>query len=189
MIKTMIIIGITGTLGAGKGSIVEYLMEKKYFRHLSVREFLIDEILKRGLKVDRDSMTHIANELRANNSPSYIVDQLYEKALKAGQNCVIESIRTAGEVESLRSKKNFSLFAVDCDPLIRFRRIKSRASETDRVDYETFLANEKREMTAQDPNNQNLKKCIEMADYIFDNSGSIEALYHQVAKVMRDLDF
>jgi len=185
----MIVIGITGTIGAGKGSIVEYLKEKKNFQHYSVRGFLIEEIEKRGLKVDRDSMTHVANELRAENSPSYIVDRLYDEAIKSGRNCVIESIRTPGEVVSLRSKENFSLFAVDCDPLVRYNRIKSRASETDKVDYETFLSNEKREMTTDDPNKQNLKKCIEMADFVFDNSGTIDELYVQVSAVVKSLDF
>jgi len=185
----MIIIGITGTLGAGKGSIVDYLKAGKNFRHLSVRGFLTDEIIKRGLKVDRDSMTEVANELRAQNSPSFIVDQLYLEALKTGSNCVIESIRTPGEITSLRAKGNFTLFAVDCDPVVRYNRIKSRASETDKVDYETFLANEKREMSTDDPNKQNLKKCIEMADFVFDNSGTIDELYSEIAAVVKALDF
>lgn len=41
----MIIIGITGTLGAGKGTVVEYL-KTKGFKHFSVREFLTQEIKK-----------------------------------------------------------------------------------------------------------------------------------------------
>ena len=40
----MIVIGITGTIGAGKGTIVEYLVEKKGFLHFSVREFLLKKI-------------------------------------------------------------------------------------------------------------------------------------------------
>ena len=34
------IIGITGTLGAGKGTVVDFLKEKG-FRHFSVRDYLI----------------------------------------------------------------------------------------------------------------------------------------------------
>lgn len=41
----MHIIGITGTLGAGKGTIVEYLKDKKGFAHFSVREFLKEILL------------------------------------------------------------------------------------------------------------------------------------------------
>jgi len=37
----MLIIGITGTLGAGKGTIVEYLVKNKNFKHYSVSGYLI----------------------------------------------------------------------------------------------------------------------------------------------------
>ena len=40
----MLIIGITGTNGAGKGTVVEILEQKHNFRHLSVREFLEESI-------------------------------------------------------------------------------------------------------------------------------------------------
>ena len=85
----MIIIGITGTLGAGKGTIVEYLVQQKGFVHFSVRSFITEEINRQGLPVNRDSMVVVANKLRADHSPSYIIDQLYAKALLTGKNCII----------------------------------------------------------------------------------------------------
>lgn len=180
----MTIIGITGTLGSGKGTIVKYLVRNKGFAHFSVREFLLQEIRKRNLPENRDSMVMVANELRKMNSPSYITDELYEQSLKENKNAIIESIRTPGEAESLRSKGEFYLFAVDADPKIRYNRIKLRNSETDHIDFDTFIANEKREMTATDPNKQNLKKCIEMADYVFQNNGNREELYQEVENVI-----
>ena len=86
----MNIIGITGTLGAGKGTIVEYLIEKKGYIHYSVRAFIAKEIQNRGLDVNRDTLTMVANDLRATHSPSYILDCLYEEACIAGKNAVIE---------------------------------------------------------------------------------------------------
>ncbi|MBR5146904.1 MAG: AAA family ATPase, partial [Bacteroidales bacterium] len=47
----MNIIGITGTIGAGKGTIVDYLVKEKGYVHYSVREFLAEEVKKRGLEV------------------------------------------------------------------------------------------------------------------------------------------
>ena len=179
----MQIIGITGTLGAGKGTIVEHLIKNKGFRHYSVRQFLIEEIETRGLPVNRDTMTNVANELRAANTSYYIVGELYKKALASGQNAVIESIRTPGEVEFLKQQGNFILIAVDADTKIRFDRIKKRKSETDQIDFETFAANEKREMTTADPNKQNLQKCIQMADFTLLNNGTIDELIQQLEEI------
>ena len=181
----MIIIGITGTIGAGKGTIVEYLVEKKGFVHYSVRAFLLDEIRKRGWPENRDSMVTVANEMRALHGPSYVTDQLFEKAVKSGKNCVIESIRTPGEIDSLREKGQFYLFAVNADPVKRYERIQIRQSETDHITFETFLENESREMDASDPNKQNLKQCISMADTVFENNGSKENLLLQVEKALQ----
>lgn len=180
----MIIIGITGTLGAGKGTIVEYLVSKKKFTHFSVRSFLIKEIEKQGLQVNRDNMVTVANSLRAKHTSSYIAEQLYAEAILSGNNCIIESIRTTGEVEALKNKGNFYLFAVDALAEMRYERISKRASETDNVSFETFLENEKREMNSTDPNKQNLSRCIELADYVFENDGNIEELHEKVNAVI-----
>ena len=185
----MITIGITGTLGAGKGTIVDYLVEKKGFVHYSVRAFLIEEIKRRNMPVNRDSMTEVGNDLRAKHTPSYIVEQLYEQAQASGCNCIIESIRTPGEVTALRSKQNFYLFAIDADPMVRYKRITLRASETDHVSYETFIANEQREMTSDDPNKQNLKYCIDEADFRFDNGGTLDELHRQVEQVLEKITY
>ncbi len=183
----MLIIGITGTLGAGKGTIVELLLRKWSFNHLSVRGYLIRQIEKEDLPVNRDSMVVVANKLRAEHSPSFIIDELYKEAAKSGVNCIIESIRTPGEVISLRKKENFYLFAVDAKPELRYKRISFRNSETDNIDYQTFLDNEKREMDSNDPNNQNIRKCMEMADYCFENNGTVAELEESIDKVVSGL--
>ncbi|HJN05693.1 MAG TPA: AAA family ATPase [Bacteroidales bacterium] len=176
----MKIIGITGTLGAGKGTIVDYLVNNMGFKHYSVRDFLIEEINKSGLPVNRDTMTEMANKLRANHSPAYIIEQLYKKAKQDGSNAIIESIRTPGEVDFLKKQGKFYLIAVDADPKIRYNRITLRATETDNISFKTFLANERREFTTSDPNKQNLSRCIEMADIVLQNNGNLPELHKQL---------
>jgi dephospho-CoA kinase len=184
----MMIIGITGTLGAGKGTVVEYLVEKRGFMHYSVRAYLLKEISKRGMPENRDSMVLVANELRSINGPSYVTDQLYLEAMAIGNNCIIESIRTPGEIESLRTKGTFYLFAVDADPKLRFERIRERNSETDHISLETFTDNEAREMNTTDPNKQNLRACIREADFILRNDGTKNELFLEVERVLREIN-
>lgn len=168
----MIVIGITGTLGAGKGTVVEYLVKYKKFTHYSVRDFLRKELEKRQMPVNRDTLTAIANTLRAKHGSSHIAEQLFSLASASGKHSVIESIRSPGEVHALRSFPGFFLLAVDADRRVRYKRIRTRNSETDQVSYQTFLMNEEREMHTNNPNNQNLSECIRMADHIILNNGS-----------------
>lgn len=182
--QIMKIIGITGTLGAGKGTIVDYLIQHYGFKHYSVRGYLIEEAQKRGMPLNRDTYVVVANDLRTTNGPSYIIDQLYLQAAENGTNAVIESVRTPGEVESLRKHEHFLLFGVDADPEIRYERVVSRASETDHVSFDTFVENEQREMSSSDPNHQNIGMCMQMADYVFMNNGDFEELYQRVEQVL-----
>ena len=41
-------------------------------------------------------------------------------------------------------------------------------------------------MTTSDPNNQNLRKCIDEADFILENNGPREELIEQVESILRE---
>ena len=179
----MIVIGITGTLGAGKGTIVE-MLKKNGFLHFSARDFLTKKIKELGLEVNRDSMTMVANSEREKIGADFIARGLLEMAKEKDQNCIIESIRNVKEIKYLRENCQFILFCVDADIQTRFERIRQRGSETDNVDFETFKSNEEREMQSTDENKQNIGACMKLADYIFDNNGDMNALEEQLQDVM-----
>jgi len=183
----MRIIGITGTLGAGKGTIVDYLVKKHGFVHYSARTFIIEEVKKRGLPINRDTITEVANDIRRTHGPGYIIQALYEQAAAAGKDAVIESIRTPGEVEALRAKGHFSLLAVDADPKVRYERILGRASETDHVSYEKFLSDEAREMESDDPIKQNIRAVMKEADHVISNTETPEELCSHVENILKTL--
>ena len=136
------------------------------------------------MPVNRDSMVAVANDLRAKHGPSFIVEELYQEAVHTAKNSIIESLRAVGEVEALKKKENFRFFAIDADPKLRYERVVLRGSETDKISFEEFIANEEREMNNEDPTKQNIGKCMQMADHVFTNNGTFEELNQQIEEVI-----
>ena len=181
------IIGITGTDGAGKGAVVEYLKTKD-FTHYSSREFIVAEINRQGLPVDRNQMRLTANELRAKYGNEFVVRQAYEKAAQEGvMLVVIESIRAMAEADYLHSKQGI-LLAVDADPTVRYQRVQGRRSSSDKVSYEQFLAHEELEKNDPDPNGMQKAKVITVSDHTIMNDGTIEELHEKVEQWLQSLE-
>lgn len=178
------IIGITGTIGAGKDTLMELLKNEYGFKHFSVRGYLTEKLQEEGEEVTRTNMTNLANRLREANHPAFLAEELFNIAKQAGGNAVIESIRTPGEIDFLKDHAEFKLFAVDADPNLRYERVRDRMSVTDRIDFNTFMAEEQREMSNSDPHMQNIAACIRVADYKFRNNASVEMMYKKVRKVL-----
>lgn len=182
----MLIIGLTGTIGSWKGTVVEYL-KTQGFHHYSARDVIIEELDRQGLEHTRDEMARIANAMRQKDGPAAIIQALYHKAKHHGWNAVIESIRTLGEIDFLRDQPHFFLWAVDADQKVRYQRIVERNLSTDKINFETFVEQERTELHGNDPHKQNLLACIDRADKIFHNTHTIETLYTEVNQVLQEL--
>lgn len=189
-----IIVGITGTNGSGKGTVVEILRKKKDFHYLSVRGFITPILKKRGWTVDRPHMTDLSDELRKNFGPSYITDQLFEQAFKKGGSVIIESFRAIGEVYSARDlakklpKARFILLDVESDNDNRYERIMKRGSETDSITFEQFIEHDLREAKNPESHRGNILGCKSIADYTIENNGTFEDLEEKVDKFLKTLD-
>ena len=178
------IIGITGTDGAGKGEVVAYLIEKKGFIHYSARQLFIEEITRQGLPMDREHMRLVANALRRERGNDMLVTTYLARIKEAGtKDGIIESIRARAEAETLQSQGGI-LLAVDADPQLRYERITARASESDAVSFESFVAHEALEMNDPDPNGMQKAAVMAMADYTIMNNGTLEELHAQIEEVL-----
>lgn len=181
------IIGITGTDGAGKGTVVEYLVAQHGFTHYSSRSFIMAEIERQGLPATRNQMRLTANELRATYGNDFVVRQAYEKAAEDGvDKVVIESIRALAEAVYLKERGGL-LLAVDAAPEVRFERVQARRSETDKVTYEQFLAHEELEKNDPDPNGMQKAAVMAMADFTIGNNETMEELGLQIEAVLHEL--
>lgn len=179
------LIGITGTNGAGKGTVVDYLVMQRGFSHYSARMFIVEEIKKRGMAQNRESTREVANMLRKEHGPSYLMERLYEMA-KDEPKAVLESVRTIGEAEFLKSNGAI-LFAVDADRALRYERIVARGSVTDQVTFEEFCAQEDQEMASPDPWDMNVFGVMQISDARIENNGTVEELRQRVDEALAEV--
>lgn len=170
------IIGITGTDGAGKGTVVDYLVTKKGFIHYSASGFIATEVELQGLPISRNQLRLTGNELRAKHGDDVLVAMALKDIEARGEKrVIIESIRASAEANTLK-QHNGVLLAVDAEPHIRYERVQGRRSDKDQVTYETFVAHEELEKNDPDPHGMQKAKVMEMADYTIFNDGTLEEL-------------
>lgn len=180
------VIGITGTDGAGKGAVVEYLKKKK-FAHYSVRILITKEIEKRGLEVDRPQMRLIGNAMRNEQGGAVMVKMAADIAEHEGvASYVVESLRAVQEVELLH-KNGGTLLAVDADQEVRYDRIHGRGSETDNITFKQFVEQDEIESKSANTAEQNKRAVMEMADHTIMNDGTIEELHSKVEEWLQTL--
>lgn len=179
------LIGITGTNGAGKGAVVEYLVAEKGFSRYAGRTVILEEMERQHLPAKRSMMRDIANALRKEHGPAYIMERLYDMA-ESDTNAVLESVRTIGEAEFLKSKGAFIL-AVDADKQTRYERVKSMSHDETPLTFEDFTLMEDREMSSSEPWDMNVFGVMQLADARIMNDGTLEELHQRVDEALKNL--
>ncbi|NYZ75325.1 AAA family ATPase [Candidatus Micrarchaeota archaeon] len=186
-------IGLTGTLGSGKGTVLEII--KKQFGENVVSygtgDFVREEVTRRGLTQDRPNQQKVANEMRATRGTGVLAEKALEKAALLPPSIklvLVDGIRNPGEVQVLRNAigKNFVLWAIDAPIEVRYERIRKRAREGEHLlSFEEFKASEEKEKKASDAAAQSIPACMALADGLIENNGPLEELEKKVKALLK----
>lgn len=181
------LIGVTGTLASGKDTLSHYLVRNKGFFHFSLSDAIREEADERGLPKDRDTLVDLGNKLRAEFGNDILARRAMEAILKQKvENSVITSIRNPDELKFLKKIPGFVLITVDAPIEARYQRIVSRKRDSDFVDFETFKAQEEKEMSGE-AHEQDLGAVIAAADYSLFNDGTLEEFQEKIEGILKKL--
>ncbi len=176
------IIGITGTNGAGKDTVAEYLVSQG-FNHYSLSDEIRAIMAEMGLPETRENLIATGNKVRIEKGSEHLAVRVSGKLQRPA---VITSIRNPHEIKHLKTQEGFVLLHIDAEREVRYERTVSRSREGDVATFEQFVASEERELKGA-AHAQNLSLCFEEADHIIYNNGEIEELHIKVEEVLQKL--
>lgn len=151
------------------------------FEYIETSEVLQEELTRRRVEITRKNMQDLGDELRKKQGQGILMELPLEKT-DPKKNYIFDSLRNAGEVDYLREKvKDFVLIAVDAPQELRFQRILQRGKASDPKTWDIFLEVDNRDYF--DPHGQQVKQCIEKADYLIVNDSSLEEIMKKIEKI------
>jgi len=176
----LLIIGLAGTLNAGKDSLGDVLASEYGFLHMSTSDMI--RLMKKREFGDTPEALLLRNDpfinkIRSERGPGFLVQAVHDDWVAAKKKYpggyVASAIRAIGEAEKIHELGGIIIF-VDADPQIRYQRSQTRgrdANEKGRT-FEEFMATEQSEIDV-DPNDksvQNLTAMKDMADIVIENN-------------------
>jgi dCMP deaminase len=181
----LMIIGLTGKNGSGKGEVANFLKERG-FHYYSLSDALREEAVKRGQEITRDILVGLGNELREREGPGCLAERIFAK-LDPEKHYVIDSIRHPCEIQAFRRRRDFTLLRIHAPERLRFERLKQRGRENDPRVWEDFQALEAKEAKSESKTDQQLDQAIALADLQVDNNGPLKDIHEKVKKILLEL--
>lgn len=176
------IIGITGTYGAGKDTVAQYLVTKG-FNHYSLSDEIREILRELGIEETRENLIKVGNQFRKERGNDHWAIKVMEKLQRPA---VVTSLRHPNEIEHLKKQSNFILLHVDAERNIRYQRSVLRARTGDVMTFKEFVEKEERELFGS-ANEQNLSQCFARADYIIYNNSGLRELTVQIDNVIEKM--
>jgi dephospho-CoA kinase len=178
-----LVIGLVGRIGSGKTTVSKYLQDNHGAKEHRFSQILMDILDRLYLPHERAHLQNLGKSLRAELGEDVIVNA-FKMDLEKDQSdiLIVDGIRYENEVELLKGFKNSFLIFVAAQPEIRYQRAVARGEKGEaEITYEQFLESEEAETE------KHIEAIRGSADYIIDNSGTLDELYKKVEGIIEVL--
>jgi len=181
------IIGLTGSLCAGKGTVAG-LLKQKGFEYVSLSDILREYLDSLGMERTRENLIAKGNELRENKGAGILAKWALAK-IKSNKT-IVDGIRNPEEAKELKARPDFHLVAVDAPLEIRFKRMLQRErGEKDPKKLSDFRKLDKKDKgIGQKGTGQQVGKCMKMAEIVLVNDKSLSVLHQKCERLLSDLE-
>jgi len=170
-------------MGSGKTTVIDTLKTLGY-KVVTLSDMVREEAAKRGVPDERESLMEVGQSLRNEFGTGILARRALDKIEEEGGNkWVIDGIRNPAEIQELKKNPTFIVIANTAPEDAIVERILSRKRSIDSMDEDQIRKELRREMGEGEPEDgQQLRKCIEMADHIFENIMPLEDVENEFLK-------
>lgn len=180
-----IVLGLTGPLAAGKGTVANYLKEKHHAAIYAFSTPLRDVLDRIYLEQTRSNMQNLSLDLR-NRFGDDLLASIIAKDVANDKNdiIVVDGVRRLPDIKYLRQLPVFYLINVDTGQKTRWGRMTQRKQNPDdtKKTFEQFQQDEQAEAE------QHIAEVAKTADFTINNNGSIEESNKKIEEILKKIN-
>lgn len=172
-----IVIGITGKLASGKGTIAKYIVENYDAQKTRSSDPLRQTLVLFDISQSRENLDKLSTFVRQTYGENTIAASVARVLRQTQAKVVIfDGMRRLIDVETLRSFEHSLFIYVHVERDVRYQRCKTRNENVgdDVMTYEEFC-----EKDDEEPEQQ-IEALREYADIVIDNGAGIDELMNQI---------
>ncbi|MFH0780230.1 MAG: AAA family ATPase [Parcubacteria group bacterium] len=178
-----IILGFVGRIASGKGTVCNYLIEKRgasCHRFSTIIRNVCDNL---GLDQTRENLQNLSTVLRANFGQDIFAKAIAKTADNDQRHIVcIDGVRLMQDLEHFKKLNNFHLIEVIAVERLRFDRLQSRRQNKDDADktFEQFQKDQAQESDVEIP------LVAAYAEKFIYNNGPLDELAVKIEALLRE---
>lgn len=180
-VEDRLIIQIAGAARAGKSEVAKHLAEEYDFSVVLISDIIRAYAdMREIILAQRDSYLRAFKHMKADLGSDIVASTVLEAD---GRRICVDGNRVPADVERLR-QVGAKLLALDCPVEVRFERAQRLQSPLDRRSLEEFMADDAAESSSRNPELQNLRAVIGMADFRVDSSRSLDQVTQDIDRIV-----